>query len=46
MPSLWVHAVSAPLDLLVELEAVKAVVERLSLQAPLVEMVAEDQLAV
>ena len=46
MPSLWVHAAWAPLDLLVELAAAKAAMERLVPLAPLAEMVAEEQLAV
>ena len=46
MPSLWVHAAWAPLDLLVELAAAKAAVEQLAPLAPLVEMVAEEQMAV
>ena len=46
MPSLWVHAALVPLDLLVELEAAKAAVERLAPLASLVEMVPEEQLAV
>ena len=46
MPSLWVHAAWAPLDLLVELAAAKAAEERLAPLAPVVEMVAEERLAV
>ena len=46
MPSLWAHVAWAPLDLPVELAAAKAAVERLAPLAPLVEMVAEERLAV
>ena len=46
MPSLWVHAAWAPLGLLVELAAAKAAEERLAPLAPMVEMVAEERLAV
>ena len=46
MPSLWVHAAWAPLDLLVELEAAKAAVERPAPLAPVAEMVVEERLVV
>ena len=46
MPSLWVHAAWAPLDLLVELAAVKAAVKQLAPLAPKAKMVAEERQAV
>ena len=45
MPSLWVHAAWAPLDLLVELEAAKAAVKRLAPLAPLADVVDLDHVA-